>query len=138
MLKISFLRNLAVVMTFFSSNLFAQTGGLTESSENASIFGLLGSAVTASAIVAAGEWIITSIKQIHNNVNVTMHSSTKPKKAITITVPANQLAKTPLTKGQKIQVEAAQTGYLFKTQGNTLGFLPNQKGKSLLHSDSYD
>jgi hypothetical protein len=66
-----------------------------------------------------------------------MRSSTQPKNT-TIIFPANQFAKTPLAKGQKVHAEAAQTGYILKTQENTLGFLPNPKGKSLLHSNSYD
>lgn len=138
MLKVLFLRSLAVIMMMVSSNAFAGSTGSPEPSENASIIGLLGSAVAASAIVAAGEWIVTSIKRVNNNANITMRSSTQPKKTITINVPAKQLEKTPLKKGQKIQIETAQTGYLLKTQGNNLGFLPNQKGESLLHSESYD
>ncbi len=138
MLKNLFFRILIVIMIIFSSNTFARTTGSPEPSENASIIGLLGSAVLASTVVAAGEWIITSIKRTDNNANIRMRSLTQPKKAITITLPADNLRKTPLKKGQKVQIESAQTGYLFKTQGNNLGFLPNQKGKSLLHSESYD
>lgn len=137
MLKVSFLRNLVVVALCFSSNLFAQVESSTEFSENASIISLIGSAVAVSAVVVAGEWIVTSVKRADNNVNVTMRSPTEHKNT-TITVPANRIAKIPLAKGQKIHVEAVQTGYLFKTQGNTLGFLPNPKGKSLLHSHNYD
>lgn len=138
--KVFFFRTLVVILMIFSSNAFARSTGSPEPSENVSIIGLLGSAVMASALVAAGEWIVTGIKHTNNNANVTitMYPTKEPKKAITITLPAEQLDKTPLKKGQKVQIETAQTGYLLKTQGNNLGFLPNQKGESLLHSESYD
>lgn len=137
MLKISWLYNFVLIAACFSSNLFAQTEGSTEASEDVSIVALIGSAVAVSAIIVAGEWIITNIKQAQNKVSVTMRSPTQHKNT-TIIFPATQLKETPLAKGQKVQVKTVQTGYLFQTQGKTLGFLPNQQGKPLLHSASYD
>lgn len=136
MIKISFLRTVVVIALCFSTNLFAVPESNSESSQNASIVGIVASAVAGSAFIVAGEWVITKIKPAKNKVNVTMRSPAG--KNTTLTFPAKQLAKTPLANGQKVQVEAVKTGYLFKTQGNTLGFLPNSKGKSLLHSDSYN
>jgi hypothetical protein len=136
MLKVSFLCKVLVTALCFCSNLHARPASL-ESSENVSIVGILGSAVAVSAVIVAGDWIVTNVKQAHDKVKVTLHSQVQ-RAHTTITLPAKQLEKTPLIKGQKIQVEPVQTGYLFTTQGNTLGFLPNQKGKPLIHSSSYN
>ena len=134
MIKNSTLGYITAIAFCFSSILYAK--GNSELSANASIVGIIGSAVAGSAVITAGEWIVTRVKPTQNKVNVTMHSPTQGKNT-TLAIPAKQIAKTPVVRGQKVQVKAVNTGYLIKTKNNTLGFIPNAKGQSILHSNAY-
>ncbi|KGP62890.1 hypothetical protein EP47_07760 [Legionella norrlandica] len=88
---------------------------------------------SSNLLVAGSQLPIAGVKVVGDFLHITLHS-VENSTSVTIKVSRNVAGASLLATGQLVQVVATGSSTLVYTSGQIIAFLPNEMGKSLLHS----
>jgi len=85
------------------------------------------------SVAAAGSVVVASVRTVGEGLEVIVESVADGSRA-TLRLSGTVLGALSLAAGTAVEVVTASTGYVLVASGKAIAFLPNEIGKSLLHS----
>jgi len=85
------------------------------------------------SVAAAGSVVVASVRTVGEGLEVVVESVADGSRA-TLRLSGTVLGGLSLAAGTAVEVVTASTGYVLVASGKAIAFLPNEIGKSLLHS----